>query len=91
MFNPFDFEKDDARFVEAAHDVHEREMKIVRLTVSRNWLFVSLAMQLIFMIGILFLDWRQLMSNALFLLMFAGNLAAFNHTDLLIKFLKASK
>ena len=92
MVNLFDFEKDDATFVEATKDSHQCEMKIARLCIARSWLLVGLLLQSLFLLAILLLDWRQFLSNsALQLFVYACNMAAIYHTDLQIKFLKASK
>lgn len=92
MGNPLDFETDDARFVKATKDYHEREMRITRLTISRNWFIVGLLFQSLFLLAILILDYRKFLSeSSMQFSMYVLNAAALYHTDLQIKLLKASR
>ncbi|RYG65066.1 hypothetical protein EON80_18040 [bacterium] len=92
MFNPLNLEKDDANFVVATKDAHERELKIVKLTISRNWILVAFLLQSFLLLAALLIDPRQVESlSALQIAPYVLNAALFSHLDIQVKMLKASR
>ena len=92
MFDIFNANREDAQFVEATQTKDAQQSKIGHLSLMRSWSTASM----IFCIGsallLLAFDAHNSGSNLLFLIFFYSiSHTTFVHTDLQIKFLKASE
>lgn len=87
MRNPFNFDKNDAEFAEAAQTKKGRRKHITQLTIARSWSLVSSIMLALMLTLTPFFD--DLNNVAMTGMAFAATIAGFVHLDLQIKFLKA--
>ena len=89
MRNPFNFDKNDAEFVQAAQTKRGRQAQITRLTIARSWTFAGAFLLLAFwMLMVALNSFEFTASNSIYLLFCILNVASFVHLDSQIKFLK---
>ena len=90
MRNPFNFDRNDAEFAEAARTKRGRQNHIARLSIGRSWAFVGMIFLLAFWMLIVALEFFKFTANNLVWLLFSmSNLVSFVYLDAQIKFLKA--
>ncbi len=89
MRNPFNFDKNDAQFVQAARTKSVRQSQITRLTFGRSWSFAGALLLLMFwMLMVALESFKFTASNSIWLVFSAVNLISFAQLDSQIKFLK---